>query len=249
MLRKLVSLDNSFTHLVWSVDSREPCWRYSMFPGYKGDREYDGLTPTELAEIVEPYLRRWGVPLAYCAGQEADDCLATLAKRCSTAGLRCTIATRDKDLLQCCAFKGVRVYWPEKEAPSASPGKPRTVYVPIDAMGVVQRLGVQPAFVPDWKVLAGVKDGLPRVGWTVEERQGRPAPYGYTEARAAEVIAEHGGLEAIYEDRAQLPAREREWLELRADQMAVLLAVARLRTDVPLPAFAEAGLLSNINLD
>jgi DNA polymerase-1 len=49
---------------------------------------------------VEEFLKALGVPVLQAEGFEADDIIATLAKKCRAEGRACYILSSDKDLLQ-----------------------------------------------------------------------------------------------------------------------------------------------------
>jgi len=64
--------------------------------------------------VVKKMVRAWGIASFEVPGVEADDVLATFARRFERPGMSVTIATSDKDLLQL-VRGGVTVYDPWKE--------------------------------------------------------------------------------------------------------------------------------------
>lgn len=81
-------------------DSKGETFRHRMYDGYKATRQ---KTPEELiaqVPLVEEITATLGIPLLRAEGYEADDVIATLARRCEREGRECWIVSGDKDLLQ-----------------------------------------------------------------------------------------------------------------------------------------------------
>ncbi len=86
--------------LVAAFDSRTKTFRHEMFPEYKATRQ---KTPDDLlAQVpwIEEILNALGIPVLRCDGFEADDIIATVAKKCKAENRCCRILSGDKDLLQ-----------------------------------------------------------------------------------------------------------------------------------------------------
>ncbi|MEI6446580.1 MAG: 5'-3' exonuclease H3TH domain-containing protein [Actinomycetes bacterium] len=150
-------------------------YRIEAFPGYHADRE---PMPEALAHqfALGPGLWDGLGWLTLDAGDlEADDLLATLARREAVDGGRALILTGDRDLLQC-ASDAVAVLLTKPGAKGAVPHGPNEV----EAL-----LGVEPERVPDLIALRGdPSDGIP----------GAP---GIGAKTAADLLARHGDLEAV----------------------------------------------------
>lgn len=69
------------------------CFRYNIYPAYKGNRKYDSL-PTYINEVRDHMINNYG--FMYIEGYEADD-LVMSYKRQSVAN--CIIVSPDKDIL------------------------------------------------------------------------------------------------------------------------------------------------------
>ncbi|MDR3341495.1 MAG: DNA polymerase I [Treponema sp.] len=81
-------------------DSKGPTFRHERYPAYKATRQ---KAPEELHEqvpLIEAVLDALGVPALKVSGYEADDIIATLARKCQTENRECYILSSDKDLLQ-----------------------------------------------------------------------------------------------------------------------------------------------------
>jgi DNA polymerase I len=129
------------------MDSRGPTFRHKMYPAYKQTRQ---KTPEDLhaqVPIVEELLRALGVPLLMAEGFEADDVIATLARRAANEGRPCYVVSGDKDLLQLVGGE-VRVLKPSA-TPTSRAG---------DILGrekVKEEWGVWPEQILDYLSLTG----------------------------------------------------------------------------------------------
>jgi DNA polymerase I len=152
-LRKLFrELKPDYCAVVYDAPGRT--FRDEKFSEYKMQRP---PAPEELPPqmpIVKDMVRAWGISSLEVPGVEADDVLATLARRLAGPGLSVTIITSDKDLLQLVG-DGLFVYDPWKDKR----------YEPDD---VREKLGVGPELVPDLLALTGDSSdnipGVPGVG-------------------------------------------------------------------------------------
>ena len=121
---------------------RDETFRRRIYPPYKAHRDD---MPTDLAAQL-PYIRKvvqaLNIPALEAPGFEADDVIATLARRSAEEDIQVTVVTGDKDLLQIVGdriclldtMKGLR----------SGPGE------------VLDRFGVPPELVPDVLGLGGV---------------------------------------------------------------------------------------------
>jgi DNA polymerase-1 len=241
MLQGIMRRTPGLTHMVMALDHPGPTFRHDLHPEYKGHRQHNGPSPEELAYVLKPWLLAWGVAVQEAPGFEADDVLATLARRCVAAGTSLDILSRDEDLLQC-VQTGVNVLWP-------TPREPEAVF---GVWQVVQRTGVRPAQIPDWKAMSGCSsDNIPKIGETTETRGGRPRTVGFTPARAADVLLEYKNLEGVYEavdyDAHLFTDREVRWLDRCRAQAFRMRQVTTLRADVPITLDPHATSISLIN--
>ncbi len=178
-------------------DAPGPTFRDEKFSEYKMQRP---SVPEELPPqmpVVKEVVRAWGIASFEVPGVEADDVLATLARRFEGPGVSVTIVTSDKDLLQL-VRGGLTVYDPWKEKR----------YGPED---VKEKLGVSPELVPDLLALSG--DDIDNI----------PGVPGIGPKRAREILARWGSLEAALaqDDRVRahgdIARLSRELAEVRAD--------------------------------
>ncbi|HBT82738.1 MAG TPA: ribonuclease HI, partial [Desulfuromonas sp.] len=129
---------------------REATFRRELYPGYKAQRE---AVPAELT-LQLPYIRQLvaalNIPALEVPGFEADDVIATLARRYAAQGCAVTVVSGDKDLLQIVG-DGITLLDTMKGQRSG----------PAE---VVARFGVPPELVADVLGLAGdTADNIPGV--------------------------------------------------------------------------------------
>jgi DNA polymerase-1 len=122
MLEKIKSETNP-DRVAIAFDLKSPTFRHKAYDGYKANRK--GM-PDELAAQLEPLktlLTMLGYTLVTCEGYEADDILGTLSKQADDKGVKCFLATGDRDSLQLVSSnttvdlasnKGNIFYTPEK---------------------------------------------------------------------------------------------------------------------------------------
>ncbi|MDR2181474.1 MAG: DNA polymerase I, partial [Treponema sp.] len=177
--------------LAAAFDSRTPTFRHKMYAAYKATRQ---KTPDDLhaqVPLVEEFLAALGVPVIRSDGYEADDIIATLARRCKDEGRPCYILSSDKDLLQLVG-DGVWQLRPrksgsEQEAAGSIGGLSYSLTGPED---VKREWGVPPARVLDLLSLVG------------DSSDNVPGVKGIGEKTAAKLMARYGSLEGIYENIA-----------------------------------------------
>ena len=125
-----------------------------MYPEYKATRN---KTPEDLhAQIpwVCDILQALGVPVLQCDGYEADDIIATVAKKCQEQGRTCRILSGDKDLMQL-VTESTQILKPESGA---------STWKVTGIDGVKMEWGVEPAQLLDLLALYGdTADNIPGV--------------------------------------------------------------------------------------
>lgn len=211
----LSMLEDGATHLGVATDQVIESFRNDMWPGYKTGA---GIEPELLSQfpLLEGALEALGVTVWAMVEQEADDALAAAAALAAADPRveEAVICTPDKDLAQC-VVDGRVVQMDRRKG------------VTFDEAGIVARLGVPPASVPDWLALVG------------DSADGFPGLPGWGAKTAAAVLQRYGHLEAIPKDPRlwDVPVRGAPRLTgVLADQWDLALLfreLARLRTDAP----------------
>lgn len=194
-------------------DAPAATFRHVQFEAYKAQRPE---TPDDLKAQVEPVRRMidvLGLPLVEAPGFEADDVVGTLAKRAAEDGYDVLIVTGDNDAMQLVNDR-VRVVTTRRGVSDV---------VIYDAPAVVERYGVRPDQMVDYKALTGdTSDNIPGVK-------------GIGEKTASKLIVEFGSLDGIYEnlDKVQ-PERIRRLLEEGRESAFTSQDLARIRCDIPI---------------
>lgn len=214
LLRLMDDPDERATHLAVAFDNPVESFRNRLFDGYKTG---EGMDPALAAQfdLVEEVTAALGIVVWPMDEYEADDALATAARRWRDDVDQVRILTPDKDLGQC--VTGTRVVQVDRIR--------RRV---IDEDGVRERNGVAPASIPDWLALVGdTADGIPGVP-------------GFGAKTAAALLSHYGTVAAIPADPARWAVRVRGAARLAAalnamrEEAALYRTLAILAEDVPL---------------
>ncbi len=183
-------------------------FRNTIYADYKANRDEppEELVP-QFAAIREA-TRAFGLPCLEQEGYEADDLIATYARQASAQGIRVTIVSSDKDLMQLVG-DGVDMLDPMKERA-------------IGREQVIEKFGVPPEQVIDVQALAG--DSTDNV----------PGVPGIGIKTAAQLIEAYGSLEALLERAAEIKQpKRRERLIENAELARISKKLVTLDTEVP----------------
>src|SRR3989338_8093484 len=113
MLNKIIK-ENSPDMLAVAFDLKGPTFRHKKFEEYKIHRK---PMPDDLASqfpYIKEVVRAYNIPIYEYEGYEADDVLATLAKKAEKEDIETFIVTGDKDALQL-VDSHIKVYSTHKE--------------------------------------------------------------------------------------------------------------------------------------
>lgn len=207
------------THAASVFDRPEPTHRHAQFPAYKAQRETvpEGLVAQ--IPLVRSLTEAFSVRPIEQPGWEADDLIATLARRARREGFEVLIFSNDKDLLQLVG-DGVRLVRPQR------PG--HKDYEVLDPAGVEQAFGVPPDQVAEVLALMGdSSDNIPGVP-------------GVGPKTAVELIRVHGSLQNLYADLSRVPQPKlREKLAAHRAEAEQARGLVLLRGDASLPVSWE----------
>lgn len=209
--RMLASLRTAWrpTHVCVAFDGGLPAERTDAWADYKAQRAPMPETLRPQFDLLKTYLDLSGLASVRLTGEEADDALATLARRAAAAGADVLIVSGDKDLLQL-ADERIRLLRPQSPGGRVGPAEVRAI------------LGVPPDRVPEWLALTGdASDNIPGVP-------------GVGPKTATTLLARFGSLENLWSglsDVASVRLRD-ALLKHRAD-VERNLAMVRLRDDLP----------------
>ncbi|MCS6913722.1 MAG: DNA polymerase I [Myxococcales bacterium] len=220
MLLKLVG-EQRPSHLAVVFDAGGRSVRAEVFPQYKANR---AECPEDLRpqfDLARRVVQAMGIQVLDARDAEADDVLATLARRGREAGLRVVIVSSDKDLMQLCG-PNVVVYDTMKE------GGQGRLYGPAE---VEEKFGVPPEQLGDLLALMGdASDNVPGVP-------------GIGPKTAAQLIRQFGSIDELYRhlDRIQVRGADRIRALLKEHEQSVRLArrLVALDEDVALDVTLE----------
>ncbi|MEX2554050.1 MAG: DNA polymerase I [Actinomycetota bacterium] len=198
-----------------AFDLGAPTIRLAQYPEYKAGR---AKTPTEFSSqlgLLREVLDTLHVPVFQVPDHEADDVIATLARRGVERGLEVAVVTADRDMLQLVG-DGVTVLFNRKGITDI------TLY---DLDAVVERFGIPPEKLPDLVALKGdPSDNLPGVP-------------GIGDKTASTLVQQFGSVEAMYERLDELPQKLRKLspkLEEAKEQVLRNKRLAQLVDDLEL---------------
>ncbi len=167
----------------------------------------DDLSPQFAA--ARGFFEAFGWTVATSDSLEADDLLGTYAKREAEAGGRALLLTGDRDMYQCAAERVTVLYV------KTGGGKGAEKVGPAE---VRERYGIDPELVPDFIALRG------------DPSDGLPGAKGVGPKTAADLLREHGSLEAILDNAIRLPRPKLRAALLDArDELLAFKDIATLR--------------------
>lgn len=204
-----VMKDFSPEYLSVVMDSKGKTRRHETYKEYKATRP---SIPEELLVQI-PYIEKiipaLGIPVLQFEGYEADDIIATVAKKFSARGYEVVIIGADKDLYQI-IDENVKLYDPMKERW-------------IDEEYVIEKFGVSPGEMVDFLALTG--DSIDNI----------PGVPGIGEKTAQELIKKFGNLEGIYASLSQIDKKGlADKLLAHRDSAFISRGLVKLETELPL---------------
>lgn len=199
--------------LAFARDLPKPTFRHERYREYKAGRPPVPDTLRPQWARLDALIEGTGVPSLCVPGFEADDVLATVARRLSAGGTRVTIVTGDRDLFQVIGplvrvlYVGARGQKPE----------------PLDTAAIEARYGLSPAEMPMLSALIGeAADNL--VGVT-----------GVGAKTAVKLVKQYGSAARLVAELDSVtPPKIRDTLREAADRIVMNEELARLRDDLDL---------------
>ncbi len=197
--------------LAVAFDMRAPTFRHELHDGYKATRS---KSPDELyAQIprIHEMVNAFRIPVFQNEGYEADDMMGTLACQAEEKGMVTRIVTGDMDALQLISERTFVVF----------PHKGYREPILFDEAKVVEKYGIRPSQVVDYKALMGdSSDNIKGVE-------------GIGPKRAAALLQRYGRLEEIFSHVAELPEALRQKIEAGQDAAFFSRKLARIVCDAP----------------
>ncbi len=197
-------------YIAVTFDKKGPTHRHEKYEDYKGTRV---KAPDELyAQIprIKQIVETFNIPIFEKSGFEADDLLATIATKMDGSEISVVVVSGDKDTWQL-INNNVTVASPHK-------GYREVKYYTPDA--VVDRLGITPSQVVDYKGLCGdSSDNIPGVP-------------GVGPKTAARLLSQYGTLESIYAHIDEITGSVHDKLEFYREDAFFSRDLAQLVHDV-----------------
>ncbi len=208
MLRALRAKEHP-DYLAVAFDVGKPTFRHRKFEAYKIQRKPMPDALIFQLPIVKRLLAAYRIPVFEQEGFEAEDVLATIAKRLAGPELAVYLVTGDKDALQL-VNAHVKIYNPQKDG------------MVLDARAVEARYGVVPEQMVDLMALMG------------DEIDNIPGVPGIGEKTAARLLQQFGSLERLFErlEDVESPARRKALAAARA-QVELSRELVQIDTNVP----------------
>ncbi len=169
--------------VVIAFDTAEPTFRHKADPNYKANRD---IAPEiffrDLEQLQIILKENLNLPLCIAPGYEADDVLGTLAIKSAKEGWSVRILSGDRDLFQLVDDQLDIAVLYMGGGPYAKSSRPSF----INESGVLNKLGVEPKKVIDFKALTGdSSDNIPGVK-------------GVGPKTAINLLKENGDLDGVY---------------------------------------------------
>ena len=223
MIKKIIK-DFSIEHIVIVWDSKGTNARHEMYPEYKANRQQAPLDLFEQKELILEFLTNIKIAQVAKIGIEADDLIASLAKKFNDLGYPIMIVSSDKDLAQIVTNDTIKIFDAFKEKI-------------IDEKNLVEQYGFQLRKLPFYFALLGdASDNIPGVK-------------GIGKKGATDLVIQFESLDDLYEHIEKIDKRRtRELLLEQKDNAYVSLRLFTLH-DYPTDLKLEDTLFHAKNWD
>ncbi|MCR8612974.1 MAG: hypothetical protein NC236_00635 [Mycoplasma sp.] len=212
MLSTIIQRDKP-SHVMVAFDAAKKTRRHELLESYKGNR---ATTPEDLIpqfSMVREMLTLMKIKWYEVVGWEADDIIATLAKKSISSNIAVKILSTDKDLLQL-VDENITVL--------ANKRGVKTIEV-YTSDNFYEKVGIAPNQVADYKGLVGdPSDNLPGVK-------------GIGNKTAIKLLNKYDTLEGIYEKIDELTNSIKNKLETSKKMAFLCKKIATLKFDVEIP--------------
>jgi len=194
-------------YLAMVIDSGdEEVFRKAIFPEYKANRASrpEDFLPQE--ERILHLVRDAGIPIFAKPGFEADDLIATMAKRLGSGDFETFVVSKDKDLRQILNGSTKMYDVQSDEVMDLAALEQKCGYTPAEAIEIQTLMGDSTDNVP----------GIPGVG----------------EKTAVKLVKQFGSADAVLQHLDELTPKMRENFQKYADRLPVARQLVTLKDDV-----------------
>ncbi len=213
------------SHVAVAFDVSRKTFRTEKFPEYKATRS---KTPDEFRsqmDLLHEIIGALGITHIEREGYEADDVIATLAKRATSNGFTVEICSGDRDSFQLVS-DSVTVLYPKKGVSELARMTPESV---------LEKYGLTPEQYPDFAALRGdPSDNLPSIP-------------GVGEKTATKWIADYGSLSKLIAKVDEVPGKVGQSLRAHIPQVLLNRELTQLDHDVPITQTPEQLIRQPIN--
>jgi len=202
--------------------------REDAYPEYKAQRVSRPDLLREQWPSFEPLVDAFGYVNVKSEGYEADDVIATIARRARERGLEVTVVTGDRDIFQLI-----------EDPPSPGEGRVRVMATGrgitdtkiYDRQAVIDRYGLPPELIPDFYGLKGdSSDNIPGVP-------------GIGDKTAADLLRRFGDLETVLASVDEISgAKRKQNLIEHADDARVSKLLATVQREIPVEIDLERAM-------
>ena len=197
-------------YVAMAIESEGPTFRVEMFPEYKANRDPPPSDLIVQIPRVFELTKAFGVPLIQCEGAEADDVIATIARRIQnddiTKNVQVRIVSKDKDLEQLLSDRVTMVDIHKDTS--------------TDVAALKENKGISPDQVIDVLALMGDKvDNIPGVD-------------GIGPKTAAKLISEYGTMENLLDNIDQIKGKRRENIEKAQEHLPLSKTLVTLKDEL-----------------
>lgn len=199
-------------YLAICFDRPAPTFRKQMYSGYQAHRPQMGDGLSGQFEKMHDALDAIGIPVFEIDGYEADDCIGTLAIQAKKQDIETVILSGDRDLLQLV----------NSHVKMLAPIIGITKFIFFDEATVLEKYGVKPSQVADYKALVG------------DNSDGYPGITGIGPKTASTLLKQYTSFEMLYEHIKELPEKLQLKLATDAEQGALAKKLATIATNAPL---------------
>lgn len=208
--------DENPQYIACIFDTSAPTFRHQRYKGYKATREKMPEDLLSQLPTIRQIVEAFGIPVIEKEGFEADDIMATLAKKAEAQGFEVFLVTLDKDMAQMVSDR-VRIY----SLSRGGSGSEIEIFGPAE---IKNKWGVPPEQILDlFSLMGDSSDNIPGIP-------------GIGPKTAQELITKFGSVEEIFAKVDNIP-RESLREKIKANKESVILSreLVALKTDVPLP--------------